>query len=296
VPEEQEKEPKKIHVVDVVRHGSKLILPEGLSYDDAIEVLQRKKKYEEEVVTISDTIPVFPWDGALALAHVLEEKFGVVFHEGIPNFFGQGKAQLYKVDVSATEQVNIPWGIFLIPKSGGTDYFQTSTGWVGKMLCFQLTAQVRRKFEPLVTEIAKATRKRALSHSIYRAKAIRMRFTELRGGTKQQIALPVPKFIDLSKVDRSATIFTKELEKAIETNILTPLMYPEACRAIDVPLRRGVLLAGPYGCGKTLLAHDVAQVATANKWTYIYIEDVSELPYADHKHESPKGEPVGKSD
>src|SRR3990167_6162821 len=68
-----------VNLVEVVRHGQRIVLPEGLTAEAAIEVLQRKQRQEEEAITMSEPIHAFPWDGAIALKKAMEQTYGVAF-------------------------------------------------------------------------------------------------------------------------------------------------------------------------------------------------------------------------
>ena len=106
---------KTVQIADVVRHGDKLILPEAMGIDAAIEMLQRQKKYEDEPVVISRTIPVFPWDGALALMKAMETIFGWVNAEPTPSFFGPQPPQLIQIEVGPNRFATVAWGEFSVP-------------------------------------------------------------------------------------------------------------------------------------------------------------------------------------
>lgn len=84
--------------------------------------------------------------------------------------------------------------------------------------------------------------------------------------------------MDLRNIE--PTIFSADLQREIDTNIMAPIRFPDAVRAAGTPLKRGVLMAGRYGVGKTLLSANVAKEATENGWTFLYCEDVRELPDA----------------
>jgi SpoVK/Ycf46/Vps4 family AAA+-type ATPase len=94
------------------------------------------------------------------------------------------------------------------------------------------------------------------TNSIYRGKAI--------DGQEN------PEFIDLSGVDPAQVIFTEEVTTQLQANVWTLIEHTAKMRELGVPLKRSVLLEGPYGTGKTLAGYLTAQIATANGWTSIY--------------------------
>jgi len=65
--------------------------------------------------------------------------------------------------------------------------------------------------------------------------------------------------------------------QSLQLGLFTPIEHSEACRAAQVPLKRGVLLEGPYGTGKTLTALVTASKANRNGWTFIYLKSIYDL-------------------
>jgi transitional endoplasmic reticulum ATPase len=79
---------EKSHVAEIVYHGEKMILPEGMSLTAARELLLRREKFLEEKVQMQEMFDVFPWDGANAIDSVLTTKFGWSAATATPGMFG----------------------------------------------------------------------------------------------------------------------------------------------------------------------------------------------------------------
>lgn len=61
--------------------GDKIIIPEGAHLPEVIDSLRRQHSREEQVTAIHLTLPVSPWDGALALVKAIQEQLGVVIQQ-----------------------------------------------------------------------------------------------------------------------------------------------------------------------------------------------------------------------
>lgn len=260
--------------IDVVRNaGDKIEVPQNMELGDVIKSLILLQEQEEEYVGIRAEIDVYPSDGAHALTLALKEKFG--WQRMVPTgFFGSKPPMMLDVDVGPRgESVQVPWGRMEIPGIDG--FLQTDADMKDGRLIFVLAGKVKRKHERKVKEIVDLVRTVARERSIYRSKAIRVTF-ESDGETMWgPLPSPAPTFMDLS--GNLELIFSDKVMRQISANLFTPIVASEAAKAAGVPTKRGVLLAGPYGTGKTQTAHVAAKLATEAGFTFIYLDDVAEL-------------------
>lgn len=274
VEKKGKKSMSKTHVAEVVRHGEKLLIPPGMGIPEAIDILERQAKYEEEQIEIKEDINCFIWDGALAMSKAMKQKFGWASAEIIPGSFftPSQKPQMISVEISYNETVLVPWGRFTLPNIEG----YVETGWNNKdgRVIFQFHAVVKRKHESAIRELIAIARDIASKESIYKGKAIRIRFNNDDG---EALSWPIPKFLDISRVKENELIFSDEVQSAVSTSIFTVVEHTEKCRKHKIPLKRGVLLSGPYGTGKTLVAYVTAKKCVDNAWTYLYCERADEL-------------------
>ena len=273
---------KRSDVSEVERTGTKITLPENMSLDDAITALRRRKEYEDATVMVRERVRAFPWDAAWALEGVIAEKFGWSQGIKIPSFFGDHPPERRAIEIGPNGKTGyVSWGRFVIPGIDG--WFQTAADLpMGESIAdFMIYAETKRKYEPFVKELADAVREK-LAHggSIYQGQAIRINFTDET--TEELNPLPVPKFIDVSQATPERLIFSQHIYDQIEDYLYAPILYRENLPKIGMRFRRGVLLGGPFGTGKTELAMASAHLATQRGITFIYCERAEELPHAIH--------------
>ena len=80
-----------------------------------------------------------------------------------------------------------------------------------------------------------------------------------------------PTFLDLSKIDPNKVIYSEEVLTQLNTNLWSVLEHTDLMRSYGLPLKRAVLLEGPYGTGKTLAGTLTAKRAVENGWTFILV-------------------------
>jgi transitional endoplasmic reticulum ATPase len=261
------------HVAEIVHHGEKLILPEGLSINKAIDLLYRRAEYLEAKVNITERFDVFPFDGAYALSQVIIERYGWAEGKPIKQMFGERKPQVFKIPCSPTEKVDVPWGLFELPNIDGQLHTDVDRGATGRAV-FVLSAEVKRKDEPTIRALFDELRNYLAENSLYRGKAIKIRFRDDDGDI---IPLPEPEFMDVSTATPDSLLLNKDLMHSVNANLFTPITRVQDCLQNGIKVKRGVLLGGPYGTGKTLAATVAANLAQANGITYIYTPRADEL-------------------
>jgi len=266
---------EKAHVAEIVYHGEKMILPEGMSISDAKDLLTRREKFLEEEVNLMETFDVFPWDGANAIDEVLTQKFGWSAATATPGMFGPRPPSLISIEIGFNKTKQVPWGSFTLPGVAGL--LSTSTDQKEGRVVFQLVAKVKRKDEATIKKIFEEVRAYLKVNSIYKGQAIKMRFLDDDG---DKLEMPEPKFMDTSTISENMVIYPEAVQTQIRINLFTPIKRVKDCIANHIPIKRGVLLGGTYGTGKTLAATVASKIAVDNGITYVYIPRADELSHA----------------
>src|SRR3989344_3861548 len=237
---------------DIVQRGSTFTIPEGMSYGDAIsvlEMLERHRLQESEPTEYTREFPYKLNDGAYATWQELRERFGIVLTGGL-------MARTQKVQISPTESVEVPWGAFEIPALGNATVSMCgghSSRELGQIYCLHVHAS--KQYEDLVQQMFDAIDKRLRTSSIYRGQAIK--------------GCDDPEFINLSGFDPNQVVYSAEVRSMLNASLWSPLKFSDAMRRDGVPLKRAVLLYGPYGTGKTLTGLMTALIAVQNGWTFV---------------------------
>lgn len=274
--EEEKKMKKKPIHVDLERKGTKIILPEEMPFNDGINWLRRWRDEEDTLVAISEDVQAYPMDGAFAFARAISQLNGFSQQVPTPGFFGSRPPVMIGLSTGVDESVQVPWGRVEIPGIKG--YLETSYSRAeGNMPIFVIKGEVRKGDKEKVIQLANLTRRLVKNESIYRGRAIRVRFPDEMTDFDPSIS---PKFLDTSKVKDKELIFSDETMQIIQTSIFTPIEHTAECRKNGIPLKRGILLEGPYGVGKTLTADVMSKLSEDNGWTFIYLQTVEDLAQA----------------
>lgn len=242
---------------DIIFHAEKtIVLPIGMSLKDAQTFLGRKEAEQEEVTQFIRKFNFRPWDGAYCAYQAMKNTFGAVLHSGTKGFFAT-PPQMISIEVDYDQTEQIPWGQFEVPMLPGVVLHFHSMNDKEYGPIFVISAEGPKKYAFEVEGIFNIVEAELRLNSIYKGKAIDGK--------------DMPSFLNKDAVDPEKVVYTELVRKQMNANIYALLRYSQSMRENGVPLKRSVLLHGPYGGGKTLAGFLVAQEATANGWGFIYV-------------------------
>jgi hypothetical protein len=252
--------------------------PGKMPLEKAVEALNRKIADENQLVRVHEIIDAFPLDALVAFVKAMTKLYGWASPVATPSFFGPVPPQMLSVKTGFRDEevVQCPHGAFRLP---GVDEV-ISTSFIGHPKgqghVLVIHTAVKKRDKHLVLELANETRAIVKAQSIYRGKAIRLGVDD---GGNLDFHNP-PEFMDVTEMAEDNLIFNENITHQIDTNILVPMRHTARCRSLRIPLRRGVLLEGPYGTGKSLLARLAARIAEQNGWTFVLLDRVQGLKAA----------------
>src|SRR3546814_122561 len=237
-----------------------------MTLKQAKKLIERRMAYEEEPTAFDEAYDYFPFDGANALNDVLVEKFGWAPATSTPSFWGDEPPRLISVEIAPGVFKQVPWGRFSLPNIEG--HIETGVARKGNRYTFSLTASIRRKDEQTVRSLFAEVRRYLKSRSIYAGQAIKIRFRDDDG---KVLKMPEPKFIDTSKIDPASLIYAADVQASVETTLFTPTSRVHDCLKNAIPVKRGVLLGGPFGTGQPMAGTVASRLAAAARVTYVNI-------------------------
>ena len=264
--------------------GTKITLPDDpkkMAVRDAIKALIDLEAVEAQTYTVQEFLPGMPHDAAHAFVRVLERRYGWVNPQTKMTAFGPQPPQMVMVRTGflPQEYVEVPIGKFKLPDISvdlETGFARNPKNKAGSFLSFYVTADVKHADRKVIMLLINETREYLKQHSIYQGKAMRLP-VDRSGQVESDVA---PSFIDLSKVDERGLILTKTNYDLLNHTVWTPIRKTAVARKHNIPLKRGALLYGEYGTGKTLSALVTAKIAIENGWTFIMLDDPKGLVQA----------------
>lgn len=239
----------------------------------AVEALNRLIKDEEQVFNLHEIIDAYPHDAAVAFVKAMTKLYGWASPQSTPGFFGDNPPIMLtvKVGVNDDDVVQCPMGQFVLPGVEAPINTIIHNFGNGKGPMFVVHGMVQKKDRHVILELVTEARRIVKEESIYLGKSIRL-------GVDDDGDLDMddpPTFFDASNTDD--VILDDDIMSQVETSILVPIRHRLRCKKEKVPLKRGILLHGRYGTGKSLTARWVAQTCVENGWTFILLDKVQGL-------------------
>lgn len=252
----------------LIYEGTRFVLPAHMSgnIDSAIKYLADYQEQQTKKFQFSRKFLYRPYDGAHAFQLAMTRLFGTAgVGKSTYDMFGrEHKPQYLTINVSHNETAQVPWGrISLSPIEADFDLYATNDESYGQV--FELSATAPRKYRQHIEAFFRVVEEELKANSLYRGKAI--------DGAVQ------PSFKDTAKTDPQRVVYSDDVMLQLDVNLWSVLRHTEVMRRNRLPLKRGVLIAGPYGTGKTLAGELTAREAVANGWTFILARPVDDLEY-----------------
>jgi len=263
---------------DIGYDGKKIILPDQpgkMGLREAAKLLNRKAEDEETEMDVYETIEAFPLDGAVAFVKAMKELYGWASPIPTMTFFGPQAPKLVTVEIAPLDEspnfVQVPWGEFTIP--GIENSIQTGAKMTPTGPVFQVYGSVKKREQGILRELADKAREILKTSSIYKGKAIRLKADE---NGKLNVEVP-PTFISTKYINPDELILNPDEYSQIAASLWAPITQTATVRKYGIPLKRGVLLEGPYGGGKTMTANVTSKICKDNGWTFILLDDIRAL-------------------
>ena len=269
----QAREDRCANDIDIKRAGKQIIMPEDMSYDELITWAHRMREADEAEFAVNHSLECHPLDGAYALMRAIKDEYGWSQMTTVNTFFGKNPPVMVNMEVSKDESIQIPWGRVQIPDISG--HIDMGYSCADSLPKFTIGGATLNKDKHKIHNIYKRAKDIVENDSVYHGKALKVNLGWLREGKEFNPDVHGFKFMDLSGTE--GLIFEKKIEDILDTTLFALIEDSDAMRKDNISLKRGMLLEGPYGVGKTLTAKVTAQKAIANGWTFMFCEDARDL-------------------
>lgn len=250
--------------------GRKIILPADptkMSIDSAMAALERKKAEMAQQYDCNEFVHGAPWDALVAVYRAMQDIYGWVSPESIKTFFGDILPDFVSVKTGLGDKdvLMIPVGKMVLPSGEGEDKVELYVNMEGSGV--RIRGKVRKADRARIAEIVSKAVDIIRHDSVYKAKAIKLNVDD----DGEIVLTSQPEFIDIRDVKKDDVVYNRVEGDLIRVNINSPLENAHHCRRHKIPLKRGVLLHGPYGVGKSLTARVTAKIANDSGWTFIML-------------------------
>lgn len=243
--------------------------PGRMPIEKALLALKRRLDDEYQPFRVLEYIDAYPHDAAVAFVKAMSRLYGWSSPQTVYTFFGPKPPQMLSVRTgyNIDDVVQCPMGAFALP--GIDEQVHTGVDDEG----FYVHAEIKKKDKHIVLELVAEARRIVKAESIYKGRAIRL-------GVDDDGDLDTnrpPEFLDVRDTTEASILFDQIITDQINTNILVPIKHTSMVKEMEIPLKRTVLLEGPYGTGKTLSARMTANIAEQHGWTFVLLDKIEGL-------------------
>lgn len=236
--------------------GSKdIVLPRDATYEWAIDTLQRKMREQETVVSFTRTYTYRPDDGAHAAAIVLKELYGLTIGKATETFFGSRLPELRTITIGFGKTEQVPWGLIEIPSLPGAQIRLTESEHEHHGPVFAVKVDAARKHKAEIEKLFDAIETKLKTGSIYRGHAL--------------VGARTLEFMDLTEFDAAKIVFSSAVTETLNNALYGAIRNAKAMAADGIPIKRSILLYGPYGTGKSSVGQITGQIAERYGFTFL---------------------------
>jgi len=250
------------HTVDhdrITRKGKEFVLPATMTLRSAVAFVNDYYEQMTQVRSYTREFQYLPDDGAVAFSEVLLKVTGAPgLAQARETFFGSQPPEMREVEVGHGRTVSVPWGSIYVPMMNATFEMQQS-----RRGLFLIYVEAQAQHADAIYGLFNAIEAHLQTTSIYRGQAF-------DGAMK---------FLDTNAVDPDNVIYSGETQRQLDTHIWSPIKHTHLLREAGLPLKRAVLLHGPFGTGKTLAAMLTAQICEQNGWTFVYCRPQDDIDH-----------------
>lgn len=244
-----------------------LIVPEDMNYLKAANHLTRMYEAEEKIVEYYRAVPGIPTDSLFAIWDAIKATFGFSEVVDTPTFFGPQPPVMVSFPVGYGKTASTPYGRISPPMLEG--------GWIAPSLDKEglhlgISGEIKTKFRAKLDEVVDLAEKFvAGTGSIYRGQAISLDLNYLGTREAYNPTKHAPMFLTPSTKSPVDLVLNQSTEFLFQTVIYPRLQQRERLAEKGIRFKHGIMLAGPYGVGKTLTAAVLQKMAVDHGITFI---------------------------